>query len=292
MKSSVLLIGNPVAGAYAKEKIDKAKRLLISSGARVELFLTKKKGDAQNRAEDALKENLSIILVAGGDGTINEVINGVAMSDRIIGILPLGTTNVLAKEIKIPDNVERALAMLKSGRIHRVSLGRIRSEQTSIKRYFILMAGIGFDGSTVYAVDYKTKRFSGKGAYILSGIKNLISYNPNKLKFSINGSQYDGYNAIIGNAACYGGSFKVTPDASLESPEFSICIFKGNKRHALVKYVLGIITGSHLKFRDIFYLKCKKVTVEGEAHIQIDGDYFGRSPVTIESVNNALNLIY
>ncbi len=292
MKSSILIIGNPIAGSYAKEKIEKAKKLLISSGISVDLFLTEKKGDAEKKAGDALKEKQTMILVAGGDGTINEVINGAANSEIPIGILPLGTTNVLAHEIGIPKDFKKAIDLIKTGTAHKISLGKISKENSNMSRYFILMTGIGFDGYTVYNISDRLKKISGKSAYIFSGLKKLLTYNPDQLRFTINDKQFDGYGAVVCNASSYGGGFKVTPDASLENPDLYIFIFKGRRRIELLKYVLGIIMGIHLKLKDIIYQKCNDIVVDGKAHVQYDGDYFGRCPVKISIVPNTLRLIY
>jgi diacylglycerol kinase family enzyme len=123
-------------------------------------------------------------------------------------------------------------------------------------------------------------------------VKNLFKSNPDKLVFHIDGTKYDGHHAIIGNVSRYGGNFRVTPNASIESTELYICIFEGGKRIDLAKYAFGVVVGRHHTFKDVVYLKCNKIIVDGSAHIQIDGNYFGKSPVKIDAIQNALSLIY
>jgi diacylglycerol kinase family enzyme len=154
------------------------------------------------------------------------------------------------------------------------------------------MAGIGFDGETVYGINETVKKISGKGAYIYSGIKTLAGFHPEELEFNISGKKYSGYSAIIGNAAKYGGHFKVTPNAGLNDPNLYICLFEGRKRRDFLRYVFGILTKKHLSFKDVLYLKAKKIQVQGKAHIQVDGDYLGMTPAEIEVVPNSLKLIY
>ncbi|MEW6213799.1 MAG: hypothetical protein AB1478_01135, partial [Nitrospirota bacterium] len=159
-------------------------------------------------------------------------------------------------------------------------------------RLFCLMAGIGFDGEAVLGINEKIKKISGKGTYIYSGLKTLSKFNPSELTFDIDGKTYSGYSAVIGKAAKYGGNFKVTPDARLIDPSFYICIFKGKKRSDIFRYVFGIAVGIHLRFEDVEYLKATTIEINGHAHIQIDGDYFGMTPAKVEVVPNALRLVY
>ncbi len=294
MKSSIVLISNPTAKRASDRKIAQASRYLMSKGYKVEVLFTEKKGNAESLTREAIREIPSLIIAAGGDGTFNEVINGIAGSEIPMAILPLGTTNVLAKEIGIPENVEGAMEIAVTGTTKTISLGKIAITRPSslVSRYFVLMAGIGFDGEAVFGINETFKKISGKGAYIYSGIKVLSGFNPRELTFDIDGKTYSGYSAIISKAAKYGGDFKITPDARLTDPTFYICLFKGGKRLDVLRYVFGIATGSHLRFKDVEYLKAKRIKIDGNAHIQIDGDYFGMTPAKIEVAPNTLRLIY
>ena len=294
MKSSIVLISNPTAKRASDRKIAQASRYLMSKGYKVEVLFTEQKGNAGSLAREAIGEIPSLIIAAGGDGTFNEVINGIAGSEIPMAILPLGTTNVLAKEIGIPENVEGAMEIAVTGTTKTISLGKIAITRPSslVSRYFVLMAGIGFDGEAVFGINETFKKISGKGAYIHSGIKTLLRFNPDELIFDIDGKTYSGYSAIISKTAKYGGDFKITPDARLTDPTLYICLFKGKKRLDVLRYVFGIATGSHLRFKDVEYLKAKRIKIDGNAHIQIDGDYFGMTPAKIEVATNTLRLIY
>ncbi|MBI5188371.1 MAG: diacylglycerol kinase family lipid kinase [Nitrospirae bacterium] len=323
MKSSIVFICNPAAKRASDRKIAQASRFLKLKGYEVEVFFTEQRGDAENFAKKISEKNSELltlnsellIIAAGGDGTFNEVINGIVGSKIPMAILPLGTTNVLAKELSIPEAVEGAMEVAISNTPKKVSLGKIvrssgfgvhRRQFTynsslpglapqsgaGVTRYFCLMAGIGFDGETVFRINETLKKVSGKGAYIYSGIKTLSKFNPYELTFDIDGKTYSGYSAIIGKAAKYGGNFKVTPDARLTDPVLYICLFKGKKRSDIFRYVCGIVAGRHLRFSDVEYLKAESIEINGNAHIQIDGDYFGMTPAKIEVVPNILRLIY
>lgn len=294
MKSSVILICNPVAKKVSEKKILKASHFLKSKGYTADILYTEKKGHAENLARQAVKASPMLIIAAGGDGTFNEVVNGIAGSEVPMAILPLGTTNVLAKELNVPEDVDEALEVAIKGNPKTVSLGRIAPAGHSLPAtcYFVLMAGIGFDGEAVFGVNEILKKFSGKGAYIYSGIKTLSGFKPAELFFYIDGKTFSGYTAIIGKSAKYGGHYMITPDAKLSDPFLYVCLFKGKNRSDFLRYTLGIFMGRHLRFEDVEYMKATTIEVNGRAHIQIDGDYFGKTPVMVDIVPNIVRLIY
>jgi YegS/Rv2252/BmrU family lipid kinase len=300
MKSSIILICNPVAKGSSSKKIERASHFLKSRGYNVVMLFTERRGHAKELAQEAVKETPSLIVAAGGDGTFNEVINGIAGSEVPMAILPFGTTNVLAKELNIPKDVDGALGVALRSSSRTVSLGKISGmsdsqttgHSTLVTRYFALMAGIGFDGEAIFNVNETLKKLSGKGSYIYSGIKTLSGFKPGELIFHIDGKTFSGYTAIIGKAAKYGGHYMITPDAKLSDPFLHICLFKGRKRFDILRYVFGIVTGRHLRFKDVEYIKATTMEVSGNAHVQIDGDYFGKTPVKVEIAPNIVRLIY
>ncbi len=294
MKSLVIVIYNPAARRASERKIARATEYLKGKGFAVELLRTEKTGHAMQLAADALKKAPRLIIAAGGDGTVNEVINGIVRSDTPLGVLPLGTTNVLAKELDIPEDICGALETALASSPKRVSLGMIETgrESNYAARFFCLMAGIGLDGKAVYDVNAALKKVSGKAAYILSGIRNIMGYSPEKLTFAVDGKEYSCYSAVIGKASKYGGNFKVTPDASLLDPSLFVCLFQGGRRRDLLKYAIGVIRGRHLAYRDVVYLKAKEIEVWGNAHIQIDGDYLGLTPAKVTAESEVLTLMY
>jgi len=295
MRSLIVLISNPAARGASSKKFESAAVFLQEKGFETTILLTEKSGDATRLAQEAVRKRPFAIIAAGGDGTINEIINGMAGSDVPLAVLPLGTTNVLAKELGIPEDLKGAMATAVSQKSRTVSLGRIElnpETDFAYSRYFCLMAGVGFDGEAVHDINTSVKKRSGKAAYIFSGIKNLLRYSPNQLFYTIDGKEYTGFSSITGKASKYGGSFKITPDADLSDPFLYTCIFQGNKRRDLLRYVFRIITGRLLGERDIVYLKSTSVEVLGTAHIQIDGDYLGVTPAKITVEKDVLKIIY
>lgn len=294
MKSSIILIANPAAKRASTRRIERAAELLRAAEYNVTVRLTKKRGDAEDFARIAARDGVPLVIAAGGDGTFNEVINGIAKTDTRMAILPMGTTNVLAKELGVPEEVEAAVKVALTGTARPVSLGGITFSRlpSPVTRYFCLMAGVGFDGETVYSVNPALKRLSGKGAYILSGLKTLIGYFPGELTFTVDGKTCTGYSAIIGKASKYGGNFRITPDAKLMNAELYVFIMHGKRRVDLLRYAFGIVMGRHLGFEDVTYVKAISVRVDGKARVQIDGDYAGATPASITVVPDALKLVF
>jgi YegS/Rv2252/BmrU family lipid kinase len=307
MAEKIILIGNPIAGGGAAFKIKKASDFLITKGYDVKLMFTGRKGDAEAFAGGVAGQPVRLVIAAGGDGTYNEVANGLVRSSIPMAILPLGTTSVLARELEIPLSIKKALVIALNGTIQTVHLGKITfprddslSHQTSrATRYFLLMAGIGFDAEAALGVNERIKKFTGKGAYFLSGIKALLHYSPGPITLSIRQGPTDsapaanvtGYSAIIGKASCYGGTFKATPDARLTEPYFYVFVTHRKDRRSLFRYITGVITGKHITFRDISYFKAGEIVITGKAPVQIDGDYEGTTPAKLEVERDVLRLV-
>lgn len=303
MRYHALLIANPKAKRFSEKRLLKALSILTANGFDVEVKKTSFKGEAEILAREfAHNKNFPplhpftpihrYIIAAGGDGTFNEVINGLALTETKMGILPMGTTNVLAKELGIEEDTEGAITRIIKGREHVLSLGLITLQSPPISRYFCLMAGVGFDAEAVYGCNDALKRFLGKGAYILSGLKTLFRFAPEPLTFSFNSLSVKGYSAIIGKASKYGGHFKITPDASLFNPDLYIYLMHCRKRIDILRYSLAIMSGKHLKLRDITYSRAEEITIDGRAKVQIDGDFIGYTPATIRVISDALRIVF
>lgn len=286
------LIVNPIAGNRAFRSIRKIEALLRQK-ASLTTFITQKKKDAFEFAKNL--SDTDRIIVAGGDGTLNESINGVLSSSNAglkevpLALIPLGTTNVLAKELRIPENVDKAVALALAGSPRKISLGRINGW------FFISMAGIGFDAETVLGVKNNfIKKISGKAAHIVSGLKVLRRYCPPLIKIKTMGNEYTGYTIVVGNTRNYGGYFSVTPNTSIVEPLLAVCIFSGGTRRDLLRFIAGVIRKKHLNFTDVSYFKASglEITSDKTVHVQVDGDYFGTLPARIDVVKDAVSLVW
>jgi YegS/Rv2252/BmrU family lipid kinase len=285
----IKFIANPKSGREVLSKIERAQDLLRRSGAEVYTCITEKRGDAEVLAKKSIDEGFDRIIVAGGDGTINEVLNGLNGSSIPVGIIPLGVSNVLAIELGLPMSVEKACETALKGTVKSVPLGSANN------RYFSLWTGIGFDAEVVCRLNLRLKPYFGKLAYMLTGLKVFLKYNPYLIDLITDtGDHLKGYSAIISRSKFYGGRFKLAPEAGINKEEFVLCLFKNGTRKDILRYVLGVATGRHLKFRDVVFRKVRglKITSEGRVPVHVDGDCFGELPVEISLKHNAVRLVF
>jgi YegS/Rv2252/BmrU family lipid kinase len=291
MSSLAALIANPRAGSASRRKVERAARLLREAGREVEILYTQCRGDGTRLAREAAGMGASLVVAAGGDGTYNEVANGLAGSEVPMALLPAGTTNVLAKEFNLPHSVEGAIGAALKGEVRTASLAKIEWEGT--ERCFCFVAGIGFDAAAVHATRGKPlMRVSGKLSHIVYGMGVLAGWNPPVLRVEADGERYEGYSVLFCNAAKYAGHMKAAPDASLLEPDLYMVLMHGRRRVDVLRYTYGILAGTNINFKDVTYRKVRRARVEGTAHIQIDGDYLGRTPATVTADAARVRVIY
>lgn len=286
-----LIIANPVAGRKRGSALEEVSDILRSGGLDPVVQFTARRGDAEEFARRAGEIKPDILFVAGGDGTVNEAVNGHAGSDIPLAILPVGTTNVLALEIGIPFDAGRAASRALVGTPHRVRLGRITVRGLS-PRYFILMAGIGFDAKVVHGLNDEIKKYTGKAAYVISGLRAIAGWQGNPISAKAEGKSLDATTVIVQNGRKYAGDFNLAPEADIGKPGLHAIVFDGRSRIDLLWYVANIVIGRHLSLPTVQCIECMSIRVEGTAHIQIDGDYFGESPALIETAQETVNLLY
>lgn len=246
-------------------------------------------GDAERLAAAAAASNGHDLLVAaGGDGTINEAINGLVGSAVPVGILPLGTANALAAEIgqKIdPEAIARTLA---TGTPQPISLGRANG------RRFLLMAGAGFDARVVQSVSLPLKRRIGKGAYALAFLHQWLRFGLPRYDVAIDGAPYHPASVIIANARSYAGRYVCAPDADLRSPTFEVCLFERPGRLWAIAYGAALFAGFLPKLSGYRIVPGKRVEISGPPGdpVQGDGDVIAQLDVVIEILPNALELVF
>jgi YegS/Rv2252/BmrU family lipid kinase len=283
-----VVIGNPAAGASGSSIIRSAAAFLRRRARRVEVGITRARGDAEALCREAVGEGADMVVAAGGDGTINEVVNGMAGSSAALGVVPLGTANVLALETGIPTDPERACRLLLEGRPRPVHLGLAGS------RHFVLMAGAGFDSLVIYSTSGAAKKRLGKGAYIAAGLRSLLTARVPILAVTIPGAEpVTGTGIVIGNGRLYGGRFSVTPGARLDEPRLEVCLFKGRRRIDWAGYAWGVLRGRHGLYDGVSLFKTDRLRVSSEekVHVQADGDLVGTLPMDFAVAPYTLNLI-
>jgi diacylglycerol kinase (ATP) len=283
------MIYNPHAGGMRRGggKVAFIKEALGAQGIELRLLPTQTQGDATILARRIVESDYQLVVACGGDGTINEIVSGMAGSHLPLMIFPAGTANVLAHEIGLPKDLNRCVQLLRKGIMRRISLGRAGS------RHFALMAGIGVDAGVVGAVNPALKSKIGQGAFWLAGFQQLTRYH--FLPFEI---QVDGYShvctfAIISKTRWYAGRFQLTPHASLFSDDFEICLFHSTNRWRYLTYLLYSSFRKHERLQDVTILHGKEIKAEGsdQVMVQVDGELIGSLPQEFQIQEDALTLI-
>lgn len=286
------LICNPHAGRNnGDDSLDPAIRVLTSAGWSIEVKYTQGRGDATRFAREASESGRDAVLVAGGDGTINEAIQALAQTETPFGYLPYGTVNVWAREVGIPRDMAAAAQVIVDGRIERLDLG------VAGDRYFLLMAGLGFDGEVmrrVRTLEHHKQRF-GVLPYVAAGLSIAPLYRGADVELRYDGviRRVQALLVVLGNTRHYGGRFRMTPNAVANDGWLDLCIVKGRGPVALVRQSLPLLLSGSVAYSDVELLRIKALTVRGEEPlpVQLDGELDGTTPVDFRVAPRALRAI-
>jgi diacylglycerol kinase (ATP) len=285
-----ILIYNPAARRVSRGQSDllhMIRQRLGDYGFSLQLLVTEQSHHAILLAKKALEDEPDLIIVAGGDGTVNEVITGMAGTRVPLLVLPGGTANVLAKEIGLPHDLLQSIDLLKTGTVRRIALGKAG------ERYFALMAGIGVDASIVAAVSPRLKQKFGQGAFWIAGLRQFCLYPFPAFEIATEESLHRGTFAVIARARSYGGPFSIASRADLFSDKFDICIYQSKSRWRYLSYLFFTALGRHVFIPDIQYLSAERVEARGNPGVwfQVDGELVGRLPQRFTIEKDALSLI-
>ncbi|HEX9935363.1 MAG TPA: diacylglycerol kinase family protein [bacterium] len=271
-----------------KKHLKKALRILKQNGFRLSIYFTKGEGEVLPKVNEALEDGCEALIVAGGDGSVNEAINGIVGKGIPLGILPFGGSNVLARELRIPLDPEEAAKVIVRRNLRRIDLGKVQD------RYFSMMASCGYDAYAISRTNLKIKKWFSRYAYIIAGIKDFMGYRPTEITLVLdNGKVIDrGTLVVVSNTHFYGGTHEVTPFAEVDDGFLDICIYQGKYQIQLVHFALNVLSKKHLKLKNVHYYRIRKVymTAEKLTYVQIDGDLFGALPVTVEIVPETLEV--
>jgi diacylglycerol kinase family enzyme len=245
-------------------------------------------------AREFTGDGADLVLVAGGDGTINEVAEGLVHTAVPLGILPAGTANVLASEMKLTSRLERAAERLRDSRPHRISVGHLTCENGKVSRHFLMMAGIGLDAHVVYRVSAPLKARAGKAAYWVAGW-SLLGRRLAEFQVEVNGRQRMCSFALASKVRNYGGDFEIARQVSLFDDSFEVVLFEGHSSLRYVKYFTGLVLNRVEGMRGVTVLreKCLKLSspADQRVYVQIDGEFAGHLPAQLMIVPDALTLL-
>lgn len=270
--NKTIVILNPAA------RSEKASRLLerireLSGGAPVRL--TSEAGDASRIAAEAVRDGVEVIIAAGGDGTLNEVVNGIGNAPVRLGILPVGTMNVFATELGIPHgNLERAWGIIEQGKVVAVDLPKANDT------HFIQLAGVGLDAEVVRKTTADSKKALGPLSYLLTLVQ-VAAHKPPRVVVETEGGRIrEGSFVLIGNGRLYGGPFPVFKRASLNDGLLDVLVFQNQTHWDVVRYFQAIAFGTHPELPDVEYFQTSsiKVTSSADVPVELDGEVAGMLP--------------
>lgn len=289
-----ILISNPKTGRYGtrrRPQLEAVCDYLRARDVSVDLVATTGPGDATRIAARAAGDGFNEVIVSGGDGTINEVVQGLIGTDARLGVLPTGTGNVLARELKLPLNSEQAAEVIARGHTRRIHLGCAIDERLNTRRYFFLMAGIGLDAWVVSRVHPGLKKRIGKVAFWYSGLSQLADWQPIPFAIEVDGKSYEATFAVIGKAAGYGGELAVTPGARIDQPEFEICIIESRSRLRYLRLLSSAMRGGiPANKKGIRFLHATRARARGNTAVQVDGELIGNLPMSFEIAPQTLEI--
>jgi YegS/Rv2252/BmrU family lipid kinase len=287
-----------------------AAAALEAAGIAVELTPTTGPGTASDLARAAAAVGKDLVLVCGGDGTVNEVINGLAPGKTTLGILPGGTANMLAKELELPHDPVRAARELPGWLARRIALGQAiwhgqaaspapsaaPDVEVAQRRYFVSVAGIGFDAHIVYKLSNELKLSWGVAGYVLEAFRQAFRYPFPPFTCQADGRECRATFAVIHRTRLYAGWLHLAPLANLFEPRFVICLFPSRRWTRYLLYAAAVLARQHRRLGDVEFVPAQKVFCTAAnpgstIRFELDGELVGTLPATFEIVPDALTLL-
>jgi diacylglycerol kinase (ATP) len=300
ISKAVLLILNPIAGRRRRGLVDTVVRRIRQQGWSVDVVETAAPGDARRLAATCDAKRYAVVAVAGGDGTINEVINGLSGRSADappVGIVPLGTANVLAHELGLGFSAASVVRTMLGGHTLLVQPGEAADGAGA--RCFSLMAGAGFDAKVVAGVSSRLKRRWGRAAYVWRSLVEAMRYRPVRYRVEIDGVVHEASSVIVTRSRHYAGPYVVAPEAALGEPRLHVCLFERWGRGQTLRYGLALLLGCLPRAAGYRVIAGRSVKVSvlsdaGEDRtqpVQVDGDNALTLPVSIGLSGGAVRLL-
>ncbi len=274
--------------------MERAVHILERNGHTVTIAPTTGPNTAGAIARKHVEEGAGLIIAAGGDGTINETVEGMVHSRVPLAILPAGTANCLAMEMKLGSRIEAAAERLAEARPYRIPVGRLICDRGRVDRHFMLMAGIGLDAHIVYNVNASIKKRVGKLAYWVAGW-SLLGRRLAQFQVEAGAKRYQCSFALIAKVRNYGGDFEIARNVNILDDEFELVLLEGRSTVRYVKYFAGMALNKLTGMKGATVLRANRVIVscpeDTRIYVQIDGEFAGHLPAELRIVPDALTLM-
>ncbi|MFC4559481.1 diacylglycerol kinase [Virgibacillus kekensis] len=285
------IIYNPTSGRESfKRDLANVLMWFETAGYEASAHATTCEGDAINAARVAVERRYDVVVAAGGDGTINEVINGLAEQEYRpkFGVIPVGTTNDFARALCIPRDIKKAVDVILSDETRLLDIGRVNDQ------YFMNIAGGGKLTELTYEVPSKLKTMLGQLAYYMKGMEMLPSLKPIRAKIEYDGNVVDDdiMLFLVSNTNSVGGFEKLAPDAKLDDGYFDLLILKKMNLAEFIRVASLALRGAHLEDSHVIYAKTKnvKVSTDEKMQLNIDGEFGGLMPGEFQNLQQHIEM--
>ena len=287
----MVIVYNPAAGRRRAQLLWHVLDVMLANGIRIELAETTSRGHAEALAREAARNGERLVVAAGGDGTIAEVANGLRGSAARLGVIPLGTANVLANELRLPFAPRAVAAALAFGRTRPLWPGIANGAAST--RLFVQMLGVGFDAHVVHHLSPTLKRSCGRSAYVLQTLREVARYRFRQICVSIDGRDTEAASIIVTKGSLYGGRFLLAPEATPGAPGFSVVLFDYRGPAAALGYGAALPLGLLARAPGIRRLRARQIDfLANEPFLaQADGDSAGHTPLSITDAPEPIQVV-
>jgi YegS/Rv2252/BmrU family lipid kinase len=259
------------------------------------------KNHAIEIAKEVTENGCSYLIAVGGDGTLNEVINGVLQSSLpansypVIGLLPYGSANDFARTAGLSNSIEELIGLIQSKSTQQIDLGKIVIHQSQETRYFINITGIGLGALVIQKLEKSTSTLSPSLKYFKYILKGFLDYTKKEVNCTSSHWQWKGklLQMVIANGRYFGNALSTTPDAKLTDGQFQVAIFGDLSIWDYLKNLINLKTGVKIKHPDVSYHTTNEVLIESSeaCGIEADGEYLGHAPATLSVLPNAISFL-
>lgn len=291
-----VIIANPISGkGKAKTVAEQVQSTLKAEKQIGELKLTTGTGDAKLFAEQVVASGIKRVIVCGGDGTLHEVVNGIAgIPDVTLGIVPCGRGNDLATAIGIPKKMHNAIQILLAGNTKAIDLGVVFSEKGS-RHYFATITTCGYDTEVSKRGASRDTPFSGTASYLYAAIATLSDFRCPHARIEGDFGIYEDkiLLAATGNTKSYGGGFKIVPSAQMDDGIFDVCIIHALPAFTILRLMVTLFWGGHVSHPAVEIHQTRKLTIQTDPPVMLyaDGEPMCETPASIEIMKHGLNVL-
>jgi diacylglycerol kinase (ATP) len=293
---------NPLAGRRDfQQEVGRAEQHLVRLGWDTCRYETQRVGDGTLFARRAAQEGCDVVVAVGGDGTINEVVNGIVKTKATLGVLPAGTGNVFASDVLIPiygplhpGALKRAAEIIHGGQRRRLDLGLVRLS-TGLERYFLMWAGVGLDAAVTGEVSSEDKRRLGKIAFVMAGVMVAVGFMGTQATLTVDGGQQKKriLMSLASNGQLYGGVWRLAPEAKFDDGLLDVAVLEGYGLPSTIRHLIGVTLGRHARDPEYHLYRTRRFRLESKEPlpVHVDAEPIGTTPVEIEVVPQALTVL-